>query len=43
MAEERKEQTITYDDFEKSLVESGIEIIVPKQDSENQPEGIGIL
>lgn len=35
-----KEQTITYDDFEKSLEKEGIEIIVPEEEEE-KPEGIG--
>lgn len=34
------EQNITYDDFEKSLIEDGIEIIIPEEDS-IAPEGIG--
>ena len=34
------EQNLTYDDFEMSLKEEGIEIIVPEEDGE-APEGIG--
>lgn len=35
------EQTITYDDFEKSLIHDGIKIIVPTEDDDNPPHGIG--
>lgn len=46
MAEEKKDQlqTITYDDFEKSLEHDGIEIIIPASEEEAAkalPEGIG--
>lgn len=34
------EQTITYDDFEQSLKQDGIEIIIPEEDEE-LPEGVG--
>lgn len=33
-------QTITYDDFEKSLIEDGIEIIITEEEEET-PEGVG--
>lgn len=33
-------QTITYDDFEKSLEHDGIEIIIPEEEEE-KPEGVG--
>lgn len=35
------DQTITYDDFEKSLELAGIEIIIPAEDDDEPPEGIG--
>lgn len=35
-------QTILDDDFEQSLKESGIEIIIPEEDSE-QPDGVGAV
>lgn len=38
---DKEDQVITYDDFEQSLKESGIEIVIPEQDEENPPEGIG--
>ena len=37
------EQIITYDDFEKSLQKEGIEVIVPEQDGDDLPEGIGAV
>lgn len=39
---EQELQTITYDDFEQSLKEDGIEIIYPEEDEE-KPEGIGAI
>lgn len=38
---DKEDQIITYDDFEKSLQKEGIEIVIPEQDEENPPEGIG--
>lgn len=40
MAEVKKDQTVLYDDFEKSLQHDGIEIVIPEEEKE-QPEGIG--
>lgn len=40
MEEEKKEQTVLYDDFEKSLQHEGIEIVVPKEEKDN-PQGVG--
>ena len=38
---ENKEQTITYDDFEQSLLHDGIDIIIPEETDEELPEGVG--
>ena len=38
---DKEDQVITYDDFEQSLKQEGIEIVIPEQDDENPPEGIG--
>ena len=38
-----KEQNITLDDFEKSLKEEGIEVIVPGQDEDEPVQGIGAV
>lgn len=40
---DKEDQIITYDDFEKSLQKEGIEIVIPEQDEENPPEGIGAV
>ena len=40
MAEFNPDQTITYDDFEKSLEHDGIEIVIPEEEEE-LPEGVG--
>ena len=40
MTEMKPEQTITYDDFEQSLLHDGVDIIIPEEDGE-LPEGIG--
>lgn len=36
-------QTITYDDFEKSLIHDGIEMIVPEEDDATPQRGIGAV
>lgn len=41
--EETVAQNITYDDFEKSLLHDGIEIIVPEEDDSNPQQGIGAV
>ena len=38
---ENKEQTVVYDDFELSLMEDGIDIIIPEGTDEELPEGVG--
>ena len=42
MAAFNPDQTITYDDFEKSLMHDGIEIVIPEEEEE-LPEGVGAV